>query len=301
MTTTNNTSSALTGQIAIGLAAGCAAAAITAFTLQPLRGKQWRNWGCDCSQHRRASRTPMRKRESLLENNIEVSEIDDEAVRKGFSMQEAKLHNEKVLSVGKTRSPKEVLASLQRGNTRFWMGAATAHKQGSAFKRRALIMAQHPSVAILGCADSRVPIEIIFDQGMGDIFTIRVAGNLLDMSTLASLEYAACHLKVKVLMVLGHEGCGAVKSARLAKKQIEKEPKDLSGLLLSIKDGLEEERLSQIYDETAQDREAVVTNVVKQVEKLKKVPSIAKMIEQKEILVVGAFYEMSSGIVDFLE
>merc|ERR1712070_91872 len=103
--------------------------------------------------------------------------------------------------------PSEVLAQLQRGNARFWMGKATRPEK-SAFERRAMIMAQFPTVAILGCSDSRVPIEIVFDQGLGDVFVIRVAGNCLDTATGASLEYAVCHLKVKVLIVMGHEGCG---------------------------------------------------------------------------------------------
>merc|ERR1712048_1236715 len=109
----------------------------------------------------------------------------------------------------------EVMADLQKGNARFWMGHATRPEK-SAFERRALITKQFPSVAVLGCSDSRVPVEIIFDQGLGDMFVIRVAGNCLDITTLASLQYAVHHLKVKVLMVMGHEGCGAVKASLAA-------------------------------------------------------------------------------------
>jgi carbonic anhydrase len=75
--------------------------------------------------------------------------------------------------------------------------------QVSAFERRALIMQQYPSVAILGCSDSRVPIEIVFDQGLGDMFVIRVAGNCLDTTTTASLQYAVQHLHVKLIVVMG--------------------------------------------------------------------------------------------------
>merc|ERR1712050_458331 len=122
-------------------------------------------------------------------------------------------------AVAMTRSPGVVLAELQRGNVRFWTGQATRPEK-SAFERRALISKQFPSVAVLCCSDSRVPVEIVFDQGLGDMFVIRVAGNCLDTATSASLQYAVHHLKVKVLIVMGHEGCGAVKAAQLPMEAI---------------------------------------------------------------------------------
>merc|ERR1719343_428784 len=104
----------------------------------------------------------------------------------------------------------------------------------SAFERRALISKQFPSVAVLGCSDSRVPVEIVFDQGLGDMFVIRVAGNCLDTATTASLQYAVHHLKVKVLIVMGHELCGAVKASQLPMDAIDKEPETLGRLLKSM-------------------------------------------------------------------
>merc|ERR1719436_360990 len=112
-------------------------------------------------------------------------------------MEEARKQAELAHQVSMSRTPAVVLAEMQRGNVRFWSGAAT-RPEASAFERRALITKQWPSVAVLGCSDSRVPIEIIFDQGLGDVFVIRVAGNLLDTSTFASVQYAVHHLKVKV-------------------------------------------------------------------------------------------------------
>lgn len=132
------------------------------------------------------------------------------------------------------------------------------------------------------------------------MFVIRVAGNYLSEATLGSLEYAYLHLQVKVLVVLGHEGCGAVKASRQKMSKIEREPNSLSLLLKKVKAGLEERRLLQVYDERAQDREAVVTNVQNQVKKLKKIPKVAELIKSGLLIVVGAFYDMSSGIVDFL-
>ena len=136
---------------------------------------------------RSSSTDPSDRRQANL---LELGD-DDSAIRNGFSMREAKDHSSKKAQLSAQRTPEEVLHALQRGNTRFWMGVAT-RPEVSAFERRALIMRQHPSVAILGCADSRVPIEIVFDQGLGDVFTIRVAGNCMDTATEGTLEYAVC-------------------------------------------------------------------------------------------------------------
>eukprot|EP00929_Paragymnodinium_shiwhaense_P087815 TRINITY_DN4795_c0_g1_i4.p1 TRINITY_DN4795_c0_g1~~TRINITY_DN4795_c0_g1_i4.p1 ORF type:complete len:328 (+),score=47.79 TRINITY_DN4795_c0_g1_i4:83-985(+) len=177
-----------------------------------------------------------------------------EAGWQGFSMEEARQladlgHNEAI-----KKTPQQVLADLQKGNMRFWTGAATRPER-SAFERRALISKQFPSVAVLGCADSRVPTEIVFDVGLGDMFVIRVAGNCLDTASLASLQYAIHHLKVKVVIVMGHEGCGAVKAAGLPQSDICKEPQALGRLLNNLKGGLDHKRLEHIHDARAYDRE----------------------------------------------
>ena len=239
------------------------------------------------------------RRLSLAELGSELGD-DDFAIRHGFSMREAMEHNNQQAKHLAQRTPEEVLHSLQRGNTRFWMGVAT-RPEVSAFERRALIMRQHPSVAILGCADSRVPIEIVFDQGLGDVFTIRVAGNCMDTATEGTLEYAVLHLNVKVLIVLGHEGCGAIQAARLPLADLDKEPECLCDLLKSLKEGLDEERLNNIFDHRAADREAVVTNVKKQVGLLMNNDVVKNSVDAGNLKVLGAFYEMSSGIVDFYE
>merc|ERR1712083_890886 len=143
----------------------------------------------------------------------------------------------------------------------------------SFFDRRALLNKQFPSVALLACADSRVPTEMIFDQGLGDLFVVRVAGNALDTTTHGSLQFAVNVLKVKVLVVLGHELCGAIKAAQLPDEKLE--------------------------DERALDREAVTCNVKRQVETLCRDKSIVGKVRSEELLIVGGFYELSSGIVDF--
>ncbi|CAE8598758.1 unnamed protein product [Polarella glacialis] len=217
----------------------------------------------------------------------------------GFSMEDSRKRNIEMQENFKELSPAEVLVKLQRGNARFWTGCAS-RPEASAFERRAMIMQQFPSTAILGCSDSRVPVEVVFDQGLGDMFVVRVAGNSLDTSTTASLQYAVKHLSVKVLMVMGHEGCGAIKAAGLPIAQIEQEPQELANALKMLKRGLDEQRLKNVHDARAYDREAVITNVRRQVEGLCRDAAIMKKVQNEELILVGCFYEISSGIVDFL-
>merc|ERR1719487_2201709 len=171
--------------------------------------------------HRKTTRSIRRNRRRVDETQTEEEEKEKWGVEsiilqdhvsgwEGFSMEDAMKHSQAAAKKAQARTPKQVLSQLQKGNARFWMGVSR-RPEASAFERRALIMQQFPSVAILGCSDSRVPIEIVFDQGLGDIFVIRVAGNCLDTVTTGSLEYAVHHLKVKCLIVMGHEGCGAIK------------------------------------------------------------------------------------------
>lgn len=216
----------------------------------------------------------------------------------GWSMMQAREMAEASKAAAMKRTPAEVLAELQRGNVRFWTGQATRPEK-SAFERRALISTQFPSTAILGCSDSRVPLEIVFDQGLGDMFVIRVAGNCLDTTTAASLQYAVHHLKVKTVIVMGHEGCGAVKAAQLPIDAINKEPESLSTLLKKLRRGLDAADLGSVQDPKAQDREAVTTNVKAQVENLVRDKGIMSKVRSGELIMLGAFYEISSGIVDF--
>lgn len=108
-------------------------------------------------------------------------------------------------------SPDAVLKTLLTGNERFVAGTATRPHAGYA-RRAELTRGQHPIAAVVGCADSRVPPEILFDQGLGDLFVVRVAGNVAEPGVIGSVEYAAEHLGTPLVVVLGHEGCGAVKS-----------------------------------------------------------------------------------------
>lgn len=117
-----------------------------------------------------------------------------------------------LLAQPRRTAPADPLARLLEGNARF-RTAMAAHPDQSPGRRFTLAMGQHPFACILTCADSRVPPELIFDEGLGDLFVIRVAGNIADDAVLGSIEYAVSHLKVPLVMVLGHEKCGAVEAA----------------------------------------------------------------------------------------
>mmetsp|Transcript_83153 Transcript_83153/g.209606 ORF Transcript_83153/g.209606 Transcript_83153/m.209606 type:complete len:330 (+) Transcript_83153:99-1088(+) len=280
--------------VAAGLAAG--AAALSGVAL-----------GMSCNVQAKRSPTRISKQENDMNESASrargskqraADEAEPPVGWQGFSMEEARMHTDEKQSMVMKKTPGEVLAEIQRGNARFWTNSASRPEK-SAFERRGLISKQFPSVAVLGCSDSRVPTEIVFDQGLGDLFVIRVAGNALDTATLASLQYAIHHLMVKVVMVLGHEACGAVKAAQLPTDKLEQEPSELEQALKGIKAGLDSNNLQHIQDSRAHDREAVTTNVKRQVERLTRDKGIMGKVRQQELMVVGAFYEISSGIVDF--
>jgi len=254
--------------------------------------------------HRFYQNTIQNQEPTFLENGrTRVPESDDdfaESTSKGWSMAEALAAAKKESAALANMTPREVLQSLQRGNMRFYSGHASRPER-SAFHRRALISQQFPSTAVLGCSDSRVPVEIVFDQGLGDMFVVRVAGNCLGVTTEASLEYAVHHLNVKVLLVMGHEGCGAIKAAGLPLETINQEPPALASVLKEIKSGLAPSmrHIQKMLDARARDREAVASNVANQVVRLAEDPKIMAKINEGKLKIVGAFYEISSGIVDF--
>ncbi|GAA4014116.1 carbonic anhydrase [Deinococcus rubellus] len=215
-----------------------------------------------------------------------------DAIRRGPSMQEiASLKHADV------RSPSAAIQALQDGNARFFSGEASRPELG-ANERRAQIMGQTPFAAILACSDSRVPVELVFDQGFGHLFVVRVAGNVMDDSGLATLEYAILHLDIHLLVVLGHEGCGAVTAALLPEADILAEPPALRGLIRSIQPSLV--NLPPIRDKKARMREAVINNVRYQVAALRGQDVIAEAERRGQIQVIGGFYEIGSGAVDLL-
>jgi carbonic anhydrase len=226
----------------------------------------------------------------------EITEQDlklREALIKGATMEEiAKLKEPAV------KTPQEAVRALKAGNSRFFNGTAR-RPELSANERRAQILAQTPFAVVLGCSDSRVPVELVYDQGLGDLFVVRVAGQVVDPGTAGSFEYAIRHLKSKVLVIMGHEGCGAVKAAMLPEADKKGEPQNVQYLLGAIAPAVV--NVPQIRDPKAKMREAVIANVRRQVALAKENPVVKEAIAKNQIAVVGAFYEISSGQVDFLE
>lgn len=214
-------------------------------------------------------------------------------VRRGATMEEiAKLRDPIA------RNPQEALRELKTGNSRFFSGVAR-RPELSAAERRSQILSQTPFATILSCSDSRVPTEIVFDQGLGSLFIARVAGNIIDTGTAGSIEYSIEHLKVKLVVVMGHEGCGAVKAALLPEADRNREAANVRALLNQIEPAVR--NLPKIRDEKAKTREAVISNVRLQVNNLKQNSTIQAGIKRGQIGVVGAYYEITSGAVDFLE
>lgn len=227
-----------------------------------------------------------------LDPLLEDQRIAD-AVKRGATMEEiAKLREPAA------RNPQEAIRALKTGNARFFSGTAQ-RPELSAAERRAQILAQTPFAVVLGCSDSRVPTEIIFDQGLGDLFITRVAGNIVDTATVGSVEYAVEHLKTHLVVIMGHEGCGAVKAALLPAQDRSRESENIQALLNQIVPSVA--NLPKIRDEKAKMREAVIANVRRQVQELKKINSIQKAIASNKIAVIGAYYEITSGAVDFFE
>ena len=215
-----------------------------------------------------------------------------DAVRRGASMKDIA-----ALRPDRMASPEDAIQALKDGNARFFSGQAT-RPEADANQRRAQIMGQTPFAAVLACSDSRVPVEIVFDQGLGDLFVVRVAGNVVGETGLGTLEYATRHLDVRLIVVMGHEGCGAVSAALMSEEDLGREPEHLRRLIARIQPSVQ--GLPPIRDKKARMREAVLNNVRHQAATLREQPVIREAEASGQVRVIGAFYEIGSGAVDFL-
>jgi carbonic anhydrase len=190
----------------------------------------------------------------------------------------------------------EALARLIDGNKRFVRGEArfpTIQKEILA----ELAKGQRPYATVLGCSDSRVPPELIFDAGFGELFIIRVAGNVISPEVIGTLQYAGVHLRTPLFVVLGHEGCGAV-SAALAARTGPREPTRIALLLDNILPGLRDLPRGLAPDEEA--RAAVEANVRWSMHQLLDTPEAKARAAEGTMKLVGAVYELDSGRVRFL-
>ncbi|MEM7261735.1 MAG: carbonic anhydrase [Planctomycetota bacterium] len=199
-------------------------------------------------------------------------------------------------------SADEALDRLMAGNQRFIAGRAGETPVTDSSRRRELVEGQNPFAVVLGCSDSRVPAEIVFDQGLGDLFMIRVAGNIVAPSQIGSIEYAAAQFGTPLVVVLGHSSCGAVVATldELQRDDAIRSP-NLRSIVDRIRPGVEG-LLRTAPDSPAELVErAVVANVMASVEDLRNGSEILEeLVSKGELRIVGAKYSLDSGRVDFL-
>jgi carbonic anhydrase len=197
-------------------------------------------------------------------------------------------------------APKDASEARQRlleGNKRFVAGESI-HAHASKDWRKRLTAGQTPFATILGCSDSRVPIELVFDQGFGDLFVIRIAGNVISTDVLGSLQYAEHHLHVPLMVVLGHEGCGAVTAALDAKLKRGREPQRIEALVRMIEPGLKD--IDAKLSPERQLSDAVKANVRWSMTQLADLPDVKKALKDKRLEIIGAVYDLETGKVSIL-
>jgi carbonic anhydrase len=200
-----------------------------------------------------------------------------------------------VLVQGKDAPPPSaasVLADLKAGNERYVSGHPL-HPHQTVARRQELASGQEPRAIILACADSRVGPEIVFDQGLGDIFVVRVAGNIADPDDIASIEYAAEHLHAPLLVVVGHEKCGAVAAAAAGGEA----PGHLGVLVKAILPAVEKAR-GEPGDLVENAVRINVENVVAQLRSSE--PILAHLVKEGKLQVTGAVYSLDTGKVAWL-
>lgn len=206
---------------------------------------------------------------------------------------------EKPHAAATSLNPQASLELLKEGNQRFVKGTAKHEGSGPA-ARKLLVSGQSPHTIVLSCSDSRVPPEFVFDQGLGKIFVVRVAGNVVNASNMASIEYAVEHLGARLLVVLGHESCGAVHAALATPDNQSAGSVALDGLLGTIRHNLG--RLKQTPDALAD--KTLTAPVKKNVEaSLAQVASASPLLKERlakgELVLVPAIYSLSTGAVSF--
>ena len=186
-------------------------------------------------------------------------------------------------------TPKQALDDLMQGNQNYLKGDLTEVDQTQRREQTATY-GQNPYAIILSCSDSRVPPEIIFDQTIGDLFVVRVAGNVLGPVELDSIEFSALYLGSSLIMVMGHEACGAVKAVAAGNT------KDIEDVAALIKPALDQAKYSKKDPLDV----AIKDNVRYVVQQLKKSKALAPLLKKGTIDVVGAYYNLTSGQVELL-
>ena len=201
-------------------------------------------------------------------------------------------------------SASAALERLREGNRRFVAGEHTIDELASGIRRMAVVSGQRPIATILGCSDSRVPVEVVFDQGFGDLFVIRVAGNIVAPSQVGSVEFAAERLGTRLVVVLGHTRCGAV-TATLEDLQrpASNQSWNMNSIVSRIRPSVEGLLATELkHDHERLIDQAVRANVRASVNQLRHGSDVLELLIRRDGLrVVGAEYSLETGIVDFFD
>jgi carbonic anhydrase len=201
-------------------------------------------------------------------------------------------------------SAREALERLREGNRRFALNLRESDALLSQTRRAALAAGQQPFAIILGCSDSRVPAEIVFDQGLGDLFVIRVAGNIVAPSQVGSVEFAAARYDSRLVVVLGHSQCGAVVATL---EELQRPTANQSRNLRAIVDRVRPSVEGLLVTDLRHDMAALVTqgvraNIRASVDHLRHGSEVLEQLIQKDGLrVVGAEYSLETGVVEFID
>ncbi len=196
-------------------------------------------------------------------------------------------------------SPEAALERLMKGNERYVTNQSTPLN----FKdeRLDLVRGQNPFACILSCSDSRVSLEFCFDEQRGDLFVARVAGNYITTDFIATLEYAAAVLHVPLIMVLGHEGCGAIQAAIDATDNYEQFPGHIQTIATALTPAVRAVRKTPDYVASNRYFEIVEKNVILNVEELRKQPPIlSRLVDSKKLMIVGGVYYLKTGKVELI-
>jgi len=201
-------------------------------------------------------------------------------------------------------SAREGLARLREGNRRFVSEVRSGDTLSSQARRDELATGQEPFAIILGCSDSRVPAEIVFDQGLGDLFVIRVAGNIVAASQVGSVEFAASRFGTRLVVVLGHSQCGAVLATleELQQPQVN-QSRNLRSIVDRVRPSVEALLATDLrHDPDALVQQAVRANIRASAAHLRHGSEVLdQMVRQEGLVVIGAEYSLATGLVDFFD
>jgi carbonic anhydrase len=200
-------------------------------------------------------------------------------------------------------SAREALERLREGNQRFASDAGSRKSPASEARRNELAAGQAPFAIVLGCSDSRVPAEIVFDQGLGDLFVIRVAGNIVAASQVGSVEFAAARFGTRLVVVLGHSQCGAILATLEELQQPTDQSRNLRSIVDRVRPSVEALLSTELrHDPEALVRQAVRANIRASADHLRHGSEVLEQLVQTNgLLVVGAEYSLETGVVEFFD